>query len=210
MRDRTRWLAMLTGMVVCLGVCPTAADARPGDRPTFPTPHFMPLKLGTHADADALRAALARSPCHVGHLAETILRSPVFRTQPAEIEVTLAILSADDLGVEEEGATLLEVHERAKRLGYALAPAEVGPQLCLQYSQQPVGEFLSIAMPPVATDASFSSTFAVGNGGAGPVLVGIDWEPGLDVTRAMRLVFVRPFRLVAPATRTCPAGDCTE
>jgi hypothetical protein len=62
----------------------------------------------------------------------------------------LALLSTADLGVESE-SSLADLHKRAKQVGLELCPAEVAPQLRLDYRNQPLGEALNIAMEPVAT-----------------------------------------------------------
>jgi len=62
----------------------------------------------------------------------------------------LALLSTADLGVESE-SSLADLHKRAKQVGLELCPAEVAPQLRLDYRNQPLGEALNISMEPVAT-----------------------------------------------------------
>lgn len=56
--------------------------------------------------------------------------------------------SMADLGFEE-WATYEKICRRGYELGYGICPAEVGPQLRLQYSDQPWGEHLAVAMRPV-------------------------------------------------------------
>jgi hypothetical protein len=48
-------------------------------------------------------------------------------------DVELAVLSAAELGVESDESSLSDVYERARQAGLELCPAEVGPQLRLDY-----------------------------------------------------------------------------
>ena len=55
----------------------------------------------------------------------------------------------------------------------------------LQYLDQPLGEFLRIAMTPVARYTGELVDFTVGNGGAGLVLVGGNGDPAATVPGAV-------------------------
>jgi len=82
--------------------------------------------------------------------------------------------------------------------GYQLCPPEVAVQLRLQYHDQPVGEFLDVAMEPIATYEGVLAGLSLANGGAGLMLVGqsvsLETIPG----RGTRFVFVRPTQLAGP------------
>jgi hypothetical protein len=64
--------------------------------------------------------------------------------------------------------------------------------LRLNYLDQPLGEFLHIAMQPVAQYTGELVDFSVGNAGAGVVLVGGKGHPDVTLPGAVRFVFVRP------------------
>jgi hypothetical protein len=54
-----------------------------------------------------------------------------------------------ELGASVE-VSLHDIYARAVALGFELCPAEVGPTLRLNYLDQPLGEFLRIAMQSVS------------------------------------------------------------
>lgn len=67
----------------------------------------------------------------------------------AETEIELVLVSVADLGFTK--ATRRDaIYDRAKELGLDLVPAEAGPQLGLAYSDQPMGEWMLMAMEPIA------------------------------------------------------------
>jgi hypothetical protein len=66
-----------------------------------------------------------------------------------------------------------------------------GPALRLNYLDQPLGEFLHIAMRPVARTGEVVD-FSVGNAGAGLILIGGDGHPDVMLSGAERFVFIRP------------------
>lgn len=55
------------------------------------------------------------------------------------------------------------IYRRAQDFGLELCPAEVGPQLSLQYCDQPDGEYLHIAMNPIQDSTDHLNVFLVSN-----------------------------------------------
>jgi hypothetical protein len=148
------------------------------------------ITLGLHADVDALRDALKAMGCGIGDLAGDALDQPEFPLRTTRADVDLVVLSVAELGFDAD-APMAAICARAARLGLLLCPAEVGPQLRLQYPDQRVGEFLHIAMEPIVTDRGKRVGFIVGNGGARLLLIGSDARPDRILPAMVRLVFVR-------------------
>jgi len=93
--------------------------------------------------------------------------------------------------------TLTEVYARARQLGFGLAAAEVGPQLRLQYFDQPVGEFLIIGMEPIKTWSGEPVILSVANGGAGLILIGQDVGHDAEISVISRILFARSYKTVS-------------
>lgn len=100
-------------------------------------------------------------------------------------------MTVAELGFKN-GARRDAIYARAIELGLQLCPAEVGPALRLQYPDQPYGEWLRIAMEPVAVSVGFLEVFGVGLDSDGRWLDSRYGGPA-DVWRAFnRWVFVAP------------------
>ncbi|MGB8244888.1 MAG: hypothetical protein WCF76_13505 [Pseudolabrys sp.] len=149
------------------------------------------ITLGRFANTFALRNALDAAGCGIGDLAEQILARPAFPMNPAEVDVDLVVVSAAELGTPTE-TSLVDVYARAQERGLALAPAEVGPQLRLQYPDQPIGEFLHVGMNPINTWSGEPVIFALVNGGAGLILLGTESSANAKISAMNRFLFVRP------------------
>jgi hypothetical protein len=148
------------------------------------------ITLGRFANTFALRNALDAAGCGIGDLAEQILARPAFAMNPAE-DVDLVVVSAAELGTPTE-TSLVDVYARAQERGLTLAPAEVGPQLRLQYLDQPIGEFLHVGMNPINTWSGEPVIFALVNGGAGLILIGTESSANAKISATTRFLFVRP------------------
>ncbi|MGP0094194.1 MAG: hypothetical protein ACLPKB_30250 [Xanthobacteraceae bacterium] len=183
-------------------------------------PIWKTITLGTYRSVNVLREALASArcgvgygiieiagrlpvaveaerpgtpPCHLGVAAGEIIGRPAFTLSKTKTDVDLVVLSVFELGLgEEKNLSLKDIYARALSLGFALCPAEVGPQLRLQYLDQPTGELLHVAMQPVAQYDGQLIGLEVANGGAGLLLIGGDARPDVAVPSSVRFAFVRP------------------
>jgi hypothetical protein len=150
------------------------------------------ITLGPYKGVDAYRDALDLAKIKIGDSADEILGRPAFPYVRAKTGVELAVLSAADLGVESDQSSLAEVYQRARQAGLELCPAEVGPQLRLDYRNQPLGEALDIAMEPVATYSGDPTILTLANWGTGLLLIGRDGRSESMVFRKSRFVFALP------------------
>ncbi|MBR0820010.1 DUF1127 domain-containing protein [Bradyrhizobium liaoningense] len=156
------------------------------------------IRIGTFTDTFALRSAMSAMGCGVGNAADEILARPAFTLSREKAEVELVAVSVAELGLRGETSSLREIYARAQQLGLALAPAEIAPQLRLQYLDQPIGEFLTIGMEPIGTWAGEAVVLTVANGGAGLILIGQDGREDAQISAISRFVFVRPGASMAP------------
>jgi hypothetical protein len=149
------------------------------------------ITLGAYKGVNGYRNALDAAGIKIGDSADEILGRPAFRYAGMKTEVELTLITAAKLGVESESA-LSDVYSRAKRIGLELCPAEVGPQLRLDYRNQPLGEALNIAMEPVATYDGQPTILSLVNFGSGLALIGGNGRPDFKVPRTLLYVFALP------------------
>ena len=120
------------------------------------------IKLGTGLrSADNFCKAIKSARMRIDGWADDILGKKEFGWLAFEEEVELVAASVADLGFKD-GASRWDVYTRAKGLGLDHCPPEVGPQLRLQYLDQPRGEWLYIAMDPITDSADRLRLFVVG------------------------------------------------
>lgn len=130
------------------------------------------IKLGTHPSVDALHAAMIDADVDVRDSARDILDKVEVVTEPQEIDLIVATVA--ELGFPG-GATHKQACEKALALGLELCPAEVGPQLRLQYPDQPI-ESVNIAMEPLTRFGSPPSVFRVWHNWDGLCLDGDSYD----------------------------------
>jgi len=122
------------------------------------------IKIGTHQDIKSLKADLKKAGRQISDWADDILKKVTL--SGAEEEIELVLLTVKDLGFKN-GATLKEIFKRAFESGLGLCPAEVGLQLALQYLDQPLGEWIRVAMEPMADSEGHLYLFFVVRNGDG-------------------------------------------
>ena len=149
------------------------------------------IKLGTGLKtADDFRKALKQSGCEISNWGNDILGEPMFIVSKTETEIDLVSVSVAEIGFND-GATRKDIYERAISLGLELCPNEVGPQLRLQYKDQPIDEWLLIAMEPISGSFGSLDVFRVGHNADGFWLSGSSGDPGGFWHGGNRWVFAR-------------------
>ena len=108
----------------------------------------------------------------------------------------LTVVSAAELGVRIQMCPSRGLN-RASQLGLVLCPAEVGPQLRLDYRDQPLGESILIAMEPVSTYSGEPTILSLVNFGSGLALLASDGRSEFMVSPYVRFVFAFPIRVAA-------------
>ncbi|TSC83207.1 MAG: hypothetical protein G01um101419_173 [Parcubacteria group bacterium Gr01-1014_19] len=122
-------------------------------------PIWKTLKLGTHPSAEALRKAIVAKKNKISDWGNDILKR--ISVSPKETEIDLVKLTVAQLGLTS-GGTREQIYAKAKEPGLETCPAEVGPQLRLQYQDQPYGEWILVGMEPIAGSDGLPRVFGVG------------------------------------------------
>lgn len=118
-------------------------------------PVWKTIRLGTGLKAaDDFQHALKNKGCSISDMANHIISKLEFSTSisPVAKEVDLCVATTEDL-ICRDGTTA-DIYAGIKKIGGELLTAEVGPQLRLQYLDQPKGEKLFVAMEPIEGPAS--------------------------------------------------------
>jgi len=148
------------------------------------------IHLGGFKTVQDLRQALLDASCRIGDWANNLLGQSAFKLVAEETDADLVVVSVGKLGFKD-GATRKEIYERAIQLGLELCPPEIGPQLRLQYKDQPLGEWLLIAMEPITDSGGGLSVFFVKHDGVGLWLGGDGGHPDFFWFAGRRWVFLR-------------------
>lgn len=104
-------------------------------------------------------------------------------------EVDLVSFSVEKLGYPN-GATLQQIYDKAKGLDLELCPPQVGPELRLNYKDQPMSEYLIIAMESINAADGDPELFNVDRFSGGGWLYSSNGEPDDEWDGDSRFVFV--------------------
>jgi hypothetical protein len=212
-------LAMLAGAALSVAAV-SGLNAQAAAHRAYNTPIWKTIDLGTFRNANELRDALdsahcriervstkvaGQAPpavriyndgtapyCHLEALANEIIGRPAFTLSRTKSELDLVVLSVFDLGFGKQGASIKDIFARAELLGFTLCPPEVGPQLRLQYLDQPPGELLHIAMQPIARYKGDPVLLDIENADHGLVLFGYTPTAADIMYSRAFYVFVKP------------------
>ena len=143
------------------------------NREKFPV--WKTIQIGRYKTSAEIRKALEDGGFKMSDWAKQILEKTPLSGNPSEIN--LVRMTVADLGFESN-ATTEEIYARANELGLDLCPAEVGPQLRLQYPGQPKSEWLKVAMEPILDSDGDLDIFGLEYGGDGRWLEAVDGRPG--------------------------------
>lgn len=147
------------------------------------------IQVGTGlVTPDDFRQALKAGDYRLGDWASNMFDQGAFTVavQPAEIELIVA--SNADLG-RPEGCIYQETCDLIVASGHTLCEPEDGPQLRLQYPDQPKGESLILAMKPIRGSGGDLSVFRVGHGDNGRWLHAGFGDPDFFGDGGCRFVF---------------------
>ena len=199
----------LTTLAVCLGLVVFSSAVLAQEQPISgglssgldtntqaPFQIWRKTTLGSYKGVDSYRDALDAAKIKIGDAADEILGRPAFPYIRGKMDLELTVVSAAELGVKSETA-LADFYNRARQLGLVLCPAEVGPQLRLDYRDQPLGESLIIAMEPVNTFSGEPTILSLVNWGTGLALLGGNGGSDFMVHGYLRFVFALPIRIAA-------------
>lgn len=163
-------------------LCPLKTVARP----EFPT--WKTIKLGTQKSVKDLTKALTDDGFRISDWAGDILKK--ITLADAETEIELVLVSVADLGFSK--ATRRDaIYDRAKEFGLDLVPTEVGPQLRLQYTDQPLNEWMVMAMEPIMDSDGDQHVFRVAHDDDGRWLYSGNGDPASVWDPDDRWVFAR-------------------
>jgi uncharacterized protein YlaN (UPF0358 family) len=140
-------------------------------------PIWKVIELGSMA-ANELKEALRDNKFGTTGIASEIMDRIHISGVGTIIELVKVALEELLLGNDP---TREQVYDRAKEWGLNLVPAEVGPQLRLQYPDQPDGEELFIGMVPMCARDGNDYIFLVERDGESPgsrLLFGYRGDPG--------------------------------
>lgn len=158
------------------------------------------IELGTHETTAALHQDLLESGCRIGVGADYLLSRIALHPIRAKAELVVASAadlgfpySVDDFGYFIDFATNQKIEDRAVELGFKPCPLEVGPQLRMQYKDQPKGERLVVAVELKTFHLGGSTAmFIVSCGDDGVLELGTyNVIPGSACEEQSRFVFLR-------------------
>lgn len=153
---------------------------------------FRNIELGTGIkNGPAFQKAIEAQGMKVYKYAEQVLKNPDFKVVGEHERAELVEVSVVSIGFEKT-TRYYAICQRASELGLELCPAEVGPQLRLQYKDQPLNEWLVVAMKAISDSDGVPRVFGVNRRVDGLWLGADRGRPDYEWLPELRFVFLRP------------------
>lgn len=153
--------------------------------PVFPV--WKTITIGTYKAVSRLKADLINNGFQISKWVDDILDKITLSSKKTKLNLVMATVA--ELGFKD-GAYFQDICKRVLELG-ELCPAEVGPQLRLQYKDQPMSEWILVVMKPITASDGSLNVFLVARYGAGAWLSYDDGGSGGFWHGGYRVVFVR-------------------
>ena len=158
--------------------------------PNFQTWKTIRLGTGLKTKANFLKAFKVARQRVCDDMVDMFVK-PTFVVSGHEMEVELIKVTVEELGFVGE-VSLENIYARAFDRGLILCPPEVGPQLRLQYKDQPEDDWVIIAMEPIIDSHGVPCIFCMGlDVQDGVALLGADrGNPEHTLLTGAQLVFL--------------------
>lgn len=118
------------------------------------------IQLSGVKDEAAMRAALKAAGRQIDLWASDILPQVTYTGQGP---IGLKFISNEQLGITDDWVPLKATHDAGLAQGLLLCEQQDGPELAAQYGDQPLGEILRMAMPPLKVSRGRMELFVVGH-----------------------------------------------
>lgn len=115
------------------------------ENPSFPV--WRMITIGG-SSKDALLEEMEKKDVYVSDWAKELLDNGEFTIGEKKEEINLVRLSVKDLGFDN-GATTDQIYQAAEKFGLELCPAETGPQLRLQLTDQATSDYFWVGMKQI-------------------------------------------------------------
>ena len=139
-------------------------------------------------DIHTIRAEIIAKGMHIGSHADDIIDKRAFMIPPSNTQISLVVKAVSELGFEGR-ANFEEICVAANRIGLVKCPAKVGPLLRLHYTEQPLGEWIIVAMDSIIDSKGEPRMFLVGHNDRGLWLVGDHGYPRHSYGHTKKFVF---------------------
>jgi hypothetical protein len=129
----------------------------------LPSTKRKDITVGTYKTVEAIRRAFRQGGYELDGSASHLLDTSACMLAQREEEIALAFLSYKDLG-RPDGCPYGEVCKLGVDMGYHLCEAGDGPELRVQYLDQPLHNWLVLAMKPISDSKGLPNVFDLRHG----------------------------------------------